>query len=76
MKTVGVNDFVRRQYKGTGKTYSDLSYQEIAEYAELELNNNHFEEIHGGISPAKSKLKRIWFLNFIVLLLKYCQIQN
>ena len=44
MKTVGVNDFVRRQYKGTGKTYSDLSYQEIAEYAELELNNNHFKE--------------------------------
>ena len=31
MKTVGVNDFVRRQIKGTGKTYSSLSYQEIAE---------------------------------------------
>ena len=27
--TVGVNDFVRRQVKGTGKTYSSLSYQEM-----------------------------------------------
>ena len=44
MKTVGVNDFVRRQIKGTGKTYSSLSYQEIADYAETELNYNNFEE--------------------------------
>ena len=44
MKTVGVNDFVRRQIKGTGKTYSSLSYQEIADYAEIELNNNNVEE--------------------------------
>ena len=44
MKTVGVNDFVRRQVKGTGKTYSSLSYQEIAEYAQIELNNKNFEE--------------------------------
>jgi len=41
--TVGVNDFVRRQVKGTGKTYSSLSYQEIADYAEAQLNNNNFE---------------------------------
>ena len=41
--TVGVNDFVRRQIKGTGKTYSSLSYQEIADYAEGQLNNNSFE---------------------------------
>ena len=40
---VGVNDFVRRQTKGTGKTYSSLSYQEIADYAEGQLNNNNFE---------------------------------
>ena len=32
--TVGINDFVRRQIKGSGKTHSTLSYQEIAEYAE------------------------------------------
>jgi len=43
-QTVGVNDFVRRQIKGTGKTYSSLTYQEIAKYAESELNNKNFEE--------------------------------
>ena len=42
-QTVGINDFVRRQVKGTGKTYSSLSYQEIAQYAETELNNRIFE---------------------------------
>ena len=34
---VGINDFVRRQVKGTGKTYSSMSYQEIAKYAENKL---------------------------------------
>lgn len=43
-KTVGINDFVRRQTKGTGKTYSSLSYQQIAEYAQEELNNKNFKE--------------------------------
>jgi len=43
-KTVGVNDFVRRQIKGTGKTYSSLSYEEIAKYAETELNNGNFKQ--------------------------------
>ena len=43
-QTVGINDFVRRQLKGTGKTYSSLSFQEITEYAEKQLNSNHFEE--------------------------------
>ena len=42
--TVGVNDFVRRQIKGSGKTYSSLSYQEIAGYAENEINNKNFEK--------------------------------
>ena len=42
--TVGINDFVRRQIKGTGKTYSSLSYGEIAEYAEKELNRENFKE--------------------------------
>ena len=45
-QTVGINDFVRRQLKGTGKTYSSLSFQEIAEYAENQLNSNHFEEVY------------------------------
>ena len=43
-KTVGVNDFARRQIKGTGKTYSSLTYSEIAEYAEGQLNHNNFEQ--------------------------------
>ena len=43
-KTVGVNDFVRRQIKGTGKTYSSLSYKEIAKYAETEFNNGNFKQ--------------------------------
>ena len=43
MKTVGINDFVRRQVKGTGKTYSSLSFKEIADYAQEELNNKNFE---------------------------------
>ena len=42
--TVGINDFVRRQIKGSGKTYSTLSYQEITEYAERQLNNANFED--------------------------------
>jgi len=42
--TVGVNDFVRRQTKGNGKTYSSMTYQEIAEYAENEFNGNNYEE--------------------------------
>ena len=42
--TVGVNDFVRRQIKGTGKTYSSLTYSDIAKYAEDEMNKNNFKE--------------------------------
>ena len=29
--TVGINSFVKRQIKGSGKTYSLLSFNEIAE---------------------------------------------
>ena len=42
---VAVNDFVRRQVKGSGKTYSsNLSFEEIALHAEERLNNNHFKQ--------------------------------
>ncbi|MAJ43140.1 MAG: hypothetical protein CMF96_00160 [Candidatus Marinimicrobia bacterium] len=38
-QTVAVNEFVLRQVEGSGKTYSkDLTFQEIAEYAENQLN--------------------------------------
>ena len=44
MQTVGVSDFVRRQIKGTGKTYSTiLTFQEIASIAEKKLNNGNFK---------------------------------
>ena len=42
--SVLVNDFVKRQIKGSGKSYSfDLSFEEIAQHAETLLNSpgNH-----------------------------------
>ena len=40
-ETVSVNNFVLRQIKGSGKTYSEnLTFNEIAKYAEIQLNNN------------------------------------
>jgi len=42
---VAVNEFVRRQVKGSGKTYSsNLSFKEIALHAEERLSNNHFRQ--------------------------------
>ena len=41
--TVGVNEFVKRQQKNTGKTYSVLTFDEIAQHAEEKLNNNNFQ---------------------------------
>jgi len=44
-KLVAVNDFVRRQIRGSGKTYSpDLSFEEIAEHAEVRMRDGHFRE--------------------------------
>ena len=40
--TVAVNDFVKRQKINSGKTYSLLSFEEIAKYAEEKLNENNF----------------------------------
>ena len=42
--TVGVSDFVKRQIKNTGKTYSSLTFEEIATYAEKKLNKGVFKE--------------------------------
>ena len=45
MGKVAVNDFVRRQIKGSGKTYSkSLSFEEIATDAESQMIKGHFEE--------------------------------
>ncbi len=44
MTVVAVNDFVRRQVKGSGKTYSpDLSFEEIAHHAEEQYGKGEYE---------------------------------
>ena len=40
---VGVNDFVKRQLKNTGKTYSSLSFPEIASHAEGQLKKGIYK---------------------------------
>ena len=40
---VAVNEFVRRQVKGSGKTYSKtMSFEAIAEHAQTQMGNGHF----------------------------------
>ncbi len=48
---VAVNEFVRRQIKGSGKTYSvDLSFEEMAKYAESELiRGNYIQGYRDGV---------------------------
>ena len=42
---VAVNEFVCRQTKGTGKTYSDsLTFEKVAQDAEKQMANGHFKE--------------------------------
>ena len=40
---VGINTFVRRQIEGSGKTYSSLTFKEIAKHAESQLNKNEYK---------------------------------
>lgn len=45
MQKVAVNEFVRRQIKGSGKTYSpDLSFEEIAKHAAARMDAGNFKE--------------------------------
>ena len=45
MKKIAVNDFVRRQIKGTGKTYSsNLTFAEIADHAETQMATGNYKE--------------------------------
>ena len=45
MEKVAVNTFVRRQIKGSGKTYSkNLTFEDIASDAEKQMAKKHFEE--------------------------------
>ena len=44
LRLVEVNEFVRRQVKGSGKTYSEsLSFREIAEHAQEQMGKNIFK---------------------------------
>ena len=43
IETVSVNEFVRRQVKGRGKTYTDsLTFEEIASHGEKQLKKGHY----------------------------------
>ena len=45
MGKVAVNKFVRRQVKGSGKTYAEsLSFEDIAQDAETQMADNHYKE--------------------------------
>jgi len=42
--SVGINSFVKRQIKGSGKTYSVLSFEEIRHHAEVQLGKGHYSK--------------------------------
>jgi hypothetical protein len=43
--SVSVNDFVKRQIKGSGKTYAEgLTFKEMASHAQEQLANGHYTE--------------------------------
>ena len=43
--SVSVNDFVKRQIKGSGKTYTDdLTFEKIASHGEEQLKKGHYTE--------------------------------
>ena len=44
-RTVKVNEFVKRQIKGSGKTYSrSMTFNEIAKHAEKQMEKNFYKE--------------------------------
>ena len=50
---VAVNEFVRRQTKNSGKSFSSqLSFEDIALHAELQMTAGHFKEgYRDGVRP-------------------------
>ena len=42
--STGINSFVKRQIKGSGKTYSTLSFEKIREHAEEQLNSSIYKQ--------------------------------
>ena len=61
MKKVAVNSFVKRQIKGSGKTYSEtLSFEEIALDAQEQMDKNHFDEgYRDGVRIVRASSKNI-----------------
>ena len=44
IESVGIGTFVKRQVKGSGKTYSTLTFEKIAKHAEQRLLNKKFKQ--------------------------------
>ena len=42
--TIGINNFVKRQIKGSGKTYSTLSFKSICSHAQEQLKKGIFKK--------------------------------
>ena len=43
MTTIGINDFVRRQIKGSGKTYSDsLTFEDVVKHVRVQFQSGFF----------------------------------
>lgn len=70
-KKVEVNDFVRRQIKGSGKTYSpSLSFEDIAEYAEKRMCSGFFKEGYRDgvrIVEADKKMTSLFVCPFVLI---------
>ena len=50
-ENVGIGTFVKRQVKGSGKTYSTLTFEEIAKYADIfSFGTNDLTQTTFGIS--------------------------
>ena len=73
MEQVAVNQFVRRQVKGSGKTYSEsLSFKTIAADAEKQMTEGNFTEgyrsgvrIVVGSQNLTNKFKRVDYCDTI-----------
>ena len=63
MEKVAVNIFVKRQIKGSGKTYSEsLSFDEIAKDDENQMSKDKYEEGYRGgvriVTASKENIKK------------------
>tara|TARA_B100001996_G_scaffold81141_1_gene59880 strand:- start:127 stop:699 length:573 start_codon:yes stop_codon:yes gene_type:complete len=62
--SVGINSFVRRQIKGSGKTYSSLSFESIREHAKKQLTKGFYKKGYRDgviLVPVENKLLKHFF---------------